>query len=66
MFFPSYVMFSAMKTTAKLPLMPAIWIIKKFYPNIVDDLNVKSKEIKSSMKDKADKGIMTLSSLMAK
>jgi len=51
LFFPSYVMFSAMKTTAKLPLMPALWIIKKFYPNIVDDLSVKSKEIKSSVKD---------------
>ncbi|CDW85270.1 UNKNOWN [Stylonychia lemnae] len=66
MFFPSYVMFSTLKSAAKLPLMPALWIIKKFYPNIVDDISVKSREIKSSVKDQAGKSFMTMSSLMAK
>lgn len=65
-FFPAYAANVALKTAVRLPFMPMMWMIKLIYPNIVDDIGNKSKQIKSSVRNKADESFMSLSSLMAK
>lgn len=40
-FFPAYVAYSASKTAATLPFMPMNWVLKRFVPNIVDDISNK-------------------------
>eukprot|EP00347_Sterkiella_histriomuscorum_P012816 403367118 len=66
MFFPAYAINVALKTTLKLPFMPVMWIVKKFYPHIVDDVSSSSKKAKENLKEKANKSFLTMSSLIAK
>jgi len=35
------------KSCMKLPFMPLFWGVKKFYPNIIDDLSTSRKKLKT-------------------
>ncbi len=65
-FFPAYVAYSATKMATSLPFVPLKWAIKRFVPNLVDDLSDKKHRFQETVKDHAGRGFMTLSSLLAK
>lgn len=65
-FFPAYAINVAFKQALVLPFVPISWFLRKFFPSLVDDLSERSKKAKKSIRDKADRSIMTMSSLIAK
>ena len=65
-FLPAYALNVAVKTAVKLPFIPMLWVMKIFYPNIIDDINTKKSAFTRSVKETADSSFMTLSSLIAK
>ena len=65
-FFPAYASYSCVKTCAKLPFMPVMWLCKKLYPDMIDDLTHTRKEIKMKVMQTADKSFVTLSGILAK
>lgn len=65
-YYPVSVATTLVQRSIKLPFMPMIWMIKLVYPNINEDISLKSTQLKTTVKNTADKSFMTMSSLIAK
>lgn len=65
-FAPASFMFETTKKAIRMGIAPVDWIIKKVNPNYVNDVTAKKDQIKTSLKNKADQSILTMSSFVAK
>jgi hypothetical protein len=65
-FAPASFFYDALKFTGRLWIAPFDWALKKLNPNYVNDVTNKKDQIASSIKNKADKSIFTMSSFIAK
>ena len=66
LFGPASFLFEITKKTCKLWSIPFDWALSKYNPNYINDITMKKELIKSTIKDKADQSLLTLSSVIAK
>ena len=65
-FSPAYLIFECLKKMAAVWFKPFDLLIRKVFPNYINDFTSKKEQITHKIREKADQSILSLSSIIAK